>query len=142
MKNSYLISLVIFLIFSSNVLAQRPSIDPEKLQAARIAFITTRIDLKPEQAEKFWPIFNQYNDEREKTMRHLIDLGKGMETLDEEAAKVRIQKRFQYQTELLEKEKSFVKDVSKVLSSKQILMLNNIARDFNRQLYQRGRGGN
>lgn len=142
MKKSYILTLLVLLMACSTVFAQRPAIDPEKLQAARIAFITTRIDLKPDQAEKFWPIFNQYNDDREKIMRQISDLGKGSETVSEDEAKSRIQKRFQYQTELLEKEKSFVNDVSKVLSSKQILMLNNIARDFNRQLYQRGRGGN
>lgn len=142
MKKSYILTLLVLLMACSHAFAQRPAIDPEKLQAARIAFITTRIDLKPDQAEKFWPIFNQYNDDREKIMRQISDLGKGSETVSEDEAKSRIQKRFQYQTELLEKEKSFVNDVSKVLSSKQILMLNNIARDFNRQLYQRGRGGN
>jgi hypothetical protein len=142
MKKSYILTLLVLLMVSSIAFAQRPAIDQEKLQAARIAFITTRIDLKPEQAEKFWPIFNQYNDDREKIMRQISDLGKGSETVSEDEAKSRIQKRFQYQTELLEKEKSFVNDASKVLSSKQILMLNNIARDFNRQLYQRGRGGN
>ena len=142
MKKSHILALLIVLIFGSNAFAQRPSIDPEKLQAARIAFITTRIDLKPEQAEKFWPIFNQYNDEREKIMRQISDLGRGSESVSEEEAKSRIAKRFQFQADLLEKEKAFVSEVSKVLSSRQILMLNNIARDFNRQLYQRGRGGN
>ncbi len=142
MNKLYLIVIILILGIGSKAAAQRQPIDPEKLQAARIAFITTRIDLKPEQAEKFWPIFNQYNDEREKTMRQLSELGRGTENLSEEDAKTRIQKRFQYQAELLEKEKLFVNDVSKVLTSKQILMLNNIARDFNRQLYQRGRGGN
>lgn len=142
MKKIYLIGLILMLGIGSNAFAQRPQIDPEKLQSARIAFITTRLNLKPDQAEKFWPIYNQYNDEREKTMRQLSELGKGMETISEEEAKSRIQKRFQHQAELLEKEKSFVTDASKVLSSKQLLMLNNIARDFNRQLYQRGRGSN
>lgn len=142
MKKIHLIALVIFLAISTNAFSQRQPIDPEKLQAARIAFITTRIDLKPEQAEKFWPIFNQYNDERERTMRQISELGKGSETVSEEEAKSRIQKRFQLQSELLQDEQAFVSEVSKVLSSKQILMLNNIARDFNRQLYQRGRGGN
>lgn len=142
MNKAYLIAILLFLGFGSNAFGQRPPLDPEKLQAARIAFITTRIDLKPEQAEKFWPIFNQYHENREKTMRQLSDLGKGMESVSEEEAKSRIQKRFQIQTQLLENEKAFVSDISKVLSSKQILMLNNIARDFNRQLYQRGRGGN
>lgn len=129
-----------FLSLGSVALAQRPPVDQEKLQAARIAFITTRIDLKPEQAEKFWPIFNEYNDDREATMKQISQLGKDLETISEEEAKSRIQKRFQLQSELLKEEQAFVTDVSKVLSSKQILMLNNIARDFNRHLYQRGRG--
>jgi hypothetical protein len=142
MKKTYPITLFIFMAICASAFAQRPPVDQEKLQAARIAFITTRLDLKPEQAEKFWPIFNQYNDQREKTMRQISELGRGVETVAEEEAKSRIQQRLKLQSELLEKEKGFVNEVSKVLSSKQILMLNNIARDFNRQLYQRGRGGN
>lgn len=142
MNKLYLIAIILLLGIGTSALAQRPPVDQEKLQAARIAFITTRLDLKPEQAEKFWPIFNQYNDQREKTMRQISELGRGVETVGEDEAKSRIQQRLKLQTELLEKEKGFVNEVSKVLSSKQILMLNNIARDFNRQLYQRGRGGN
>ncbi|MBA4300855.1 hypothetical protein SAMN03080617_01637 [Algoriphagus alkaliphilus] len=142
MKKLYLIAIILLLGIGTSALAQRPPVDQEKLQAARIAFITTRLDLKPEQAEKFWPIFNQYNDQREKTMRQISELGRGVETIGEDEAKSRIQQRLKLQSELLEKEKGFVNEVSKVLSSKQILMLNNIARDFNRQLYQRGRGGN
>lgn len=141
MKKTYLIALILFLGLGSSVLAQRPAIDQEKLQAARIAFITTRIDLKPEQAEKFWPIFNEYNDEREATMRQISQLGRDLESISEEEAKSRIQKRLQLQGELLKEEQSFVNEASRVLSSKQILMLNNIARDFNRHLYQRGRDG-
>jgi hypothetical protein len=142
MKKIHLIAIILLLGFSNNAFAQRPQVDQEKLQSARIAFITTRLDLKPEQAEKFWPIYNQYNDGREKTMRQISELGKGVETVSEDEAKSRIQQRLKLQSELLDKEEGFVNDVSKVLSSKQILMLNNIARDFNRQLYQRGRGGN
>ncbi|GAA0879799.1 hypothetical protein GCM10009119_27680 [Algoriphagus jejuensis] len=141
MKKHYAIAVLLLFVLSWEVLAQRPPIDREKLQSARIAFITTRIDLKPEQAEKFWPIFNEYNDSREATMRQISDLGKNMETVSEEEAKSRIQKRLQLQGQLLKEEQAFVTDASKVLSSKQILMLNNIARDFNRQLYQRGRDG-
>lgn len=142
MNKLNLIAIILLLGIGTSALAQRPPVDQEKLQAARIAFITTRLDLKPEQAEKFWPIFNQYNDQREKTMRQISELGRGVETVGEDEAKSRIQQRLKLQSELLEKEKGFVNEVSKVLSSKQILMLNNIARDFNRQLYQRGRGGN
>lgn len=134
--------IFIFALWSGNALAQRPTqnIDPEKLQAARIAFITSRIDLKPEQAEKFWPIFNQYTEQREATMKSMSGLNRGIESISEEEAKSRIQKRLQLQQKMLDDEKAFINEVSKVITSKQVLMLNNIARDFNRHIYQRQRG--
>jgi hypothetical protein len=33
------------------------------LEAAKIGFITQRLQLTPEEAQKFWPIYNQYSDE-------------------------------------------------------------------------------
>ncbi len=133
---------VLFLLFAVNAMAQRPNqnIDPEKLQAARIAFITTRIDLKPEQAEKFWPIFNSYTDQREAVMKSISELNRGIESVSEEEAKSRVQKRIQLQQKMLEEEKNFSSLISKVISYKQLMMLHNIARDFNRHIYQRQRG--
>ncbi len=144
MKKLTLYLVFIFACFAGNALAQRPTqnIDPEKLQAARIAFITSRIDLKPEQAEKFWPVFNKYTEQRESTMKSMSELNRGMESISEEEAKSRIQKRLQLQQKMLDDEKAFTAEISKVISAKQVLMLNNIARDFNRHIYQRQRGPN
>ena len=141
MKHLKLLLLFAFLGYAGNLYAQRPQIDPEKLQAARVAFITTRIDLKPEQAEKFWPIFNAYTEKKESTMREIGSLSRGASEVSEEEAKSRIQKKFQLEEKLLKDEQAFVSEASKILSSKQILLLNSIARDFARQLYQRQRGG-
>jgi hypothetical protein len=35
----------------------------EKIQALKIAFITQRLDLTSAEAEKFWPIYNDYEHE-------------------------------------------------------------------------------
>jgi hypothetical protein len=40
----------------------------EKIQALKIAFITQKLKLTPAEAEKFWPVYNQYNNEI-KTLR-------------------------------------------------------------------------
>jgi len=109
------------------------------LQAARIAFITTRINLKTEQAEKFWPLFNTFTESREASMRTMGDLSRGVENMSEEEAKSRIQQKLQIQQKLVQDEKIFVADAAKVLTYKQLLLLQNIARDFNRHLYDRGR---
>jgi hypothetical protein len=132
---------VLFLFAAGNLMAQRPNpnINPEKLQAARIAFITSRIDLKPEQAERFWPIFNKYTDQREAIMKTMSDLSRGNENISEEDAKSKVQKRMQLQQKMLDEEKTFSSEISKVITYKQLLMLHNIARDFNRHIYQRQR---
>ena len=34
----------------------------ENIEAMKIGFITKKLDLTPEEAQKFWPVYNQYND--------------------------------------------------------------------------------
>jgi Spy/CpxP family protein refolding chaperone len=35
----------------------------KKIQAMEVAYITKELNLTPEEAQKFWPIFNQYRDQ-------------------------------------------------------------------------------
>ena len=35
----------------------------EKLQAMEVAYLTRELNLSPEDAQKFWPVFNKYRDE-------------------------------------------------------------------------------
>ncbi len=134
-------ALLWFLFLAGTAMAQRPTYDREQLQAARIAFITSRLDLKPEQAEKFWPLFNRFSENKESIMREIGALSDSAVDLSEEEAKSRINNRFLLQQKLIDEERKFVEDISKVITYNQTLKLNNIARDFTRQIYQRGRGG-
>lgn len=141
----YTLTLAIFLFTIGLGFAQRPGerYDPEKLQAARIAFMTSRLDLKPEQAEKFWPVYNQFNDNREgnlKEMSKLSDLRSG--EISESEAKKRIEQRFEIQRRMLAEEEKYMAEMSKIISYNQILKLHGIARDFTRTVYQRQRGEN
>jgi len=51
----------------------------EKLRAHKIAFFTARLQLSPEEAQQFWPVYNEYQklksqiiEERKKTSLHFI----------------------------------------------------------------------
>ena len=35
----------------------------EKIQSLKIAFITQKLQLTTDEAEKFWPVYNQYDNE-------------------------------------------------------------------------------
>lgn len=47
---------------SSFTIAQAPN--REKLEAYKIAFFTKRLDLSPREAEKFWPLYNDYQKKK------------------------------------------------------------------------------
>jgi Spy/CpxP family protein refolding chaperone len=124
-------------------LAQRPdtNYDKEKLESARVAFITNRLDLKPEQAEKFWPLFNKYNDERSQMMEQLSSLNRNsMSETNDAKAKELIQQRFVLQQRLLDKEKQFMDEITKVITPVQAVKLGGVNREFTRQVYRMNQG--
>lgn len=45
----------------------------EQIQAIKIGFITKKLGLTPDEAQKFWPIYNQYSDEVKKARKASID---------------------------------------------------------------------
>jgi hypothetical protein len=55
-----LIALTAFPLF--RVTAQNPN--HEKLNAYKIAFFTRRMNLTSQEAEKFWPVYNEFQDKR------------------------------------------------------------------------------
>ena len=57
----YLLILFILLGSLSQIKAQEPN--GEKIQALKIAFITQKLQLTPDEAQKFWPVYNQYDNE-------------------------------------------------------------------------------
>ena len=140
MKKFGIFLILNFLIILS-VQAQRRGIDRERLEAARIAFITTRLDLSPEQAQDFWPIFNEFNEQREEKLKQIASLNprSNTESISKEEAQRLIKQRFELQRELIEDEEAFVLKAATVISYQQILQLNSINREFARSIYQRQR---
>lgn len=53
--------LLFAIIFLQSHLA--PAQDGRKLEAVKIGYLTRRLDLSPEEAQRFWPIYNKYSDE-------------------------------------------------------------------------------
>lgn len=44
-------------------LSQVKAQNGEKIQALKIAFITQKLQLTPDEAQKFWPVYNEYDNE-------------------------------------------------------------------------------
>lgn len=60
-----------------------------RLEALKIAYITKRLDLSPEEAQKFWPIYNQYSEELRNARLDAIRNRKSEIELDESLLNIR-----------------------------------------------------
>lgn len=133
------------MVFTTSVMAQerRPSdrqdrsFDNEKLESARIAFITNRLSLTPTQAEKFWPLYNQNWQKRSELMREMTKINRTeTDELSDQRATDLINRKLEIQQNLLDIEKSFMREILQVISPAQALQLGGVNRDFTRQLYR------
>jgi hypothetical protein len=60
--------ILLILVYGGIVLSTMAQEDNDqknagRLQAYKIAFLTKKLNLSPEEAQRFWPIYNKYEDE-------------------------------------------------------------------------------
>ncbi len=60
-----------------------------RIYALKIAYITKRLDLSPDEAQKFWPIYNQYAEELKRTRQDAVRNNKSEIELDDAMLNVR-----------------------------------------------------
>jgi len=95
--NTLQLSLALLLItFSAFSQVQKP-FNPEsraaelkKIQAMEMAFITKELNLSPEEAQKFWPVFNQYRNE----LRTVAAENKQKDHLDRQQKMLDLRKKY------------------------------------------------
>jgi len=60
--------------------AQNPALNPnmEKLNAYKIAFFTRRLNLTSQEAEKFWPVYNEFQDKRNSILQERLSLNRNI----------------------------------------------------------------
>lgn len=71
--------LISFLISSGHTFAQTPhqkdhkEKDESKIKSMKVAYITNELNLTPEEARKFWPVYNEWQNKEEKAWQEFQD---------------------------------------------------------------------
>lgn len=132
--------LVLFVSFSFYAQSDKTDEKREKIKAYKISFLTTELDLSSSEAEKFWPIYNAYDDkqfelrhDKMKTYWRKLDDNNVNSISEKEAAKLLSQIESADKELYLLREK-YMANLKKILSSKKILKLKKSEDDFNRKL--------
>ena len=92
----------------------------EKIEALKIAFITQKLELSPDEAQKFWPVYNQYENEIHSLQ---LDRNDGPALENEE--------------KLLNIRKKYLASFEKVIGPQKVNRLFNAERDFRSILIRR-----
>ena len=62
MKNKRYILCCLFVLFAFLKLFPQSGSKKEKIEALRVAFITQKLNLTADESQKFWPVYNEYQD--------------------------------------------------------------------------------
>ncbi len=74
----------------------------DRMMAEKIAFFTSEMDLTPAEAEKFWPVYNQIDNEQHKLFNNIGNAYDALEkALDSKASDKEIENRLKAYTEAL-----------------------------------------
>lgn len=122
-----------------------PPPTPERLKeikAQKSAFITTKLALTPEEAQQFWPIYNEYDDKQDalrKEMRELLKGAREDQAMTEAEASQLLEKGLQHRQKEIDLEKSYQERFKKSIGAVKTVRLRKAEHDFNREVLRKFR---
>ena len=138
-KKCITLMLLIFSLFMMN--GQERS---QKIRALKTAFITQELSLTVEEAEKFWPVFNIYDEERmelhEKTKKLLFE-AENLSKLSEKEAEELLQKFDKIEDDFMKNRKKSDANLLPIIGAKKVLLLKRAEEKFKRRLLKQFRDG-
>lgn len=106
-----------------------PSIAQENdnIRSARISLFTDRMQLTPTQAQKFWPVYNQYDNERRA-------LGKQIRSLKSSGNASSLQKIESLESEKLQLRNKYKNNFLNIISASQLAKMYSAEEEFKKML--------
>ncbi|MEJ7780673.1 MAG: hypothetical protein WKF68_13910 [Daejeonella sp.] len=125
-------SFIMCLTLSLPLLAQEHNGRIEQIESIKVAFITSKLDLTSDEAQKFWPIYNNYQKEfleflkKKREARYKKDVDPN-ETITADLT---------YESKMLELKKKYRKLFAKAIPPQKILALYKAESEFREHLYK------
>ncbi len=117
----------------SDVVTQDPQVQ-EKIKNLRIAYISDKLSLTPDQAEKFWPVYREFSDQRKGIRQEMIQARKQIKTDNPDPAKQEelVKLGLTLKQRELDLEKKYSERLMRVITAQQMLNLRKAEGDFQR----------
>ena len=143
--NKILPILLIFISFNFYAQGEKMKEKKEQIKALKVAFLTTELELTSSESEKFWPVYNAFDD-KQFELRHLkmkAFMGRmddnAMDKMSEKEANSFLNQMESNEDELYMLRKKFITTLKGILPATKIIKLRKSEEDFNRKLLQQYR---
>jgi acyl transferase domain-containing protein len=135
----FIVLIIVMLAISAGYSQSPGNNAKQKLEAARIALITERLGLTPSQAQEFWPIYNEYAEQRRSIQRGYREARQNfdMQNLSEEQGKQLMKIGMETKQKALNLEKEYSDRMIRVVSAKQLVALRKAEEDFRSMIIRR-----
>jgi hypothetical protein len=112
--------------------AQRDPKSMEKIQALRTAYISEKLNLTPDQAEKFWPIYHEFTQERAKLRQEFKNAQQDIDPNkpDPKAEQNLVNLGLEIKQKELNLEKDYSGRLLKVINAQQVMSLRKAEQGF------------
>ena len=112
-----------------------------QLENAKIAFITNRVALTQDQAQKFWPLYNEFSDRRRDLNRNGRLLRREVtDGMTDQQIRENFNQSFTLRQQELNLEKEYFDKFQKVIALRQVAQLFLAERDFTKEVIRRVAG--
>jgi len=133
-----IIAILIITLLGAGVFAQSPKAK-EKIESARIGFITERLGLTPDQAERFWPLYHEYRKRNQAAVKGYRQFRENIDpkvASDDESRRM-VELELELKQRRLDLEKEYSKKMMNVITTQQVASLRKAERDFRGILLRR-----
>lgn len=110
----------------------------DNIESMKIAFLTTKLDLTPEEAQKFWPVYNQFNEKlqelRKKRRQEEREAKKNFDELTDKEVEQAIENDLAFRQKELDLQKEYNAKFKAVLPIKKVSKLYHAEEQFKKVL--------
>ncbi len=147
MKNY--ISILAFLILATGVTAQEQKERKEdkkrkqkserrdsRMEAKKIGYITEELDLSTEEAQKFWPVYNEFQEKMKSLNEETRKKGRSDKDFNDAEAETFLNTIFEREQTKLDLKKTYFKKMETAISKAKVAKLYTIENKFRDKVYR------
>lgn len=110
-----------------------------QIEAARIGMITERLGLSPDQAQRFWPMYNEFSQKRQQIRSRMKEARKDIDpkNMTDEQSQRLMELSLDIRQSEVNLEKEYTGKLRDVISAQQVLALRKAEEDFRKLILQR-----